>query len=101
MANLALNQGIGKILDMPGGFPGFWVHYNWGVYQDNIVPALHESFQPFIFDVIFQKRAQGPVIPKRLYSSVNFGRLKNKTAPLAQTYDFVHSIFNCLRINFE
>ena len=90
LAVLAVDEGIGEVRDMAGGFPYFGMHEDRGVEADDAVMELGHFPPPCFLDVVFELYAEGTVIPGACLSAVDFGGLKHETAPLAEADDFFH-----------
>ena len=93
VALAAVHQGVGEAGQMARGHPGLGVHQNGGV-QTHVVGVLLDKFlPPGPFDVVFQLRAQGAVVPGVGQAAVDLGPGEDKAPALAQGDDLFHGFF--------
>jgi hypothetical protein len=74
------------------GLPDGGGHDDGGFEAGDVVALAGHGVPPEFLDVALEFGAQRAVIPKAVDAAVNFGRLKNEPAPLAQRHDFFHLI---------
>ena len=53
---------------------------------------MHHHTPPIILQIALQLDAERAVIPSTVQTTVNFARLENEPAPLAETDDFLHAL---------
>ena len=85
----AVDHRIGKMRNVSARFPRRVVHEDRRVETYDIVVELRHLFPPRVLNIAFEFDAERPVIPRARLPAVNFTRLIYKTAPLAQTDDFI------------
>jgi len=93
LAFFAVNQGVGKILHVTGGFPCPRVHQDRRVKTHDVVVELGHFLPPGLGDAVFEFNAHRPVIPGPILAAVNFRRLKHKTTTLRERRDLFHRRF--------
>ena len=91
LALLAVNEGVGEILDMAGGFPHARMHEDRGVEADDVVVELCHLLPPEARDAVLQLDAHGTVVPSSRLPAVDFRRLEDEAAPLGQGDDLLHA----------
>ena len=89
----AVDHRIGKMRDVSARFPRRMMHKDRRVEADDIVVELRHLFPPRVLNIALEFDAERPVIPRARLPAVNFTRLIYKTAPLAQTDDFIKRTF--------
>src|SRR4029434_1391434 len=62
------------------------------IHSDDVVPLAHHHAPPVILEVALQLDTERAVIPNAVKATVDFTRLEDKTAPLAEASDFLHSL---------
>ena len=93
LAGLAVHKRVGKTADMPRRLPDGGVH-QYGAVDAHVVRAFgDELFPPRGFDVVFERDAEGTVIPGVCKSAVNFAAGENEPAVFAQRDEFIHREF--------
>ena len=75
---------------MAAGFPDGRRHNDGGFEADDVVAPTGHGVPPEVLDVAFEVGAERAVVPKSVDAAVNFGRLVDEPAPLAQRHDFFH-----------
>ena len=81
-----------KVSSWPAGLPDRAIHEDGAVHADHVVALPHHDAPPIVLQVPLQLDAQRAVIPAAIEPSVDFARLKNKTAPFAKADDFFHPL---------
>ena len=92
LAVFAVDKRVGKTGQMAGSFPYLRVHEDGGVEAHDVAAAVHHGAPPRLLDVALELDAERAVVPAAVEAAVNFARLEDKTAPLAQAYDGAHQI---------
>src|SRR5208337_623855 len=88
-ARLAINHRIAERVHVAAGLPDFRRHDDGGFEADDVVALAGHGIPPKFLDVALEFRAERAVVPQAVDAAVNFGRLKNEPAPLAQRHDFL------------
>src|ERR1039457_2666690 len=65
---------------------------NRTVHPNDVVALAHHHAPPVLLEIIFQLDPKRTVIPATVHSAVDFARLENESAPLAQADDFLHPL---------
>ena len=90
-ARFTIHHRIGKILDVTGGFPDFWVHKNRGIETFNIIAIGHLA-PPSFLEVAKHRHTERTIIPTAIQAAIDLGRLEHKPPPFGERYD----LFECL-----
>src|SRR5262249_14407264 len=90
----AITHRIAKGIDMAGCPPDLWMHDDGRIQACHIVTHPNHGTPPKVLDVAFQFGPKRTVIPKTVDAPVDFRRLKNKAASLAQRHNFLHQLID-------
>ena len=94
-----VEHGVFKVTHVAGGFPDTRVHDDGAIKSNNIFSELCHRFPPAGFNISLHFNPERAVIPEAINAAVDFGRLKNKTAPFAETYERIHRYFIIVRFH--
>ena len=68
------------------------MHQNRAVHADDVIALVHHDAPPIVLQITLQFDPERAVIPGAVQSAVNFARLENEAAPLAQADDLLHAL---------
>src|SRR5205823_7845899 len=78
--------------DVTGGFEHCRMRENRTVETHDVVALVHHCAPPVIFQVALQLDPERAVIPRAVEPAVNFARLKDEPAALAQAHNLFHAL---------
>src|SRR5205814_6927264 len=90
LARSTIDHRIAESVLVTARFPNRAVHQDRAVHADDVVAFVGHDAPPIIFQITLQLDAERSVIPETIQPAVDFARLKNETAPLAQADDLFH-----------
>jgi hypothetical protein len=93
VAALALHQGVGEALQVPGGLPHPSRGEDPGVEADDVVPGPDVVPPPGLLDVVAQLDAEGAVVPHPVEAAVDLAAGEDEAAPLAERHQLLHGHF--------
>ena len=96
-ALFAIQKRIGKRRDMAACLPNARMHQNIRIDFITVFALLNEAFAPSVFDIVFQARAQGTVVPSIGKPAVYIAAGENKPSVFAKCNDFFHRFFRVLK----
>ena len=91
VALFAVHHRIAESLLVARGLPHGAVHDDRAVHALHVIALPHIAAPPEVLQVFLQLHPERTVIPESIDAAVDFGRLKNEPAPLAEADDFFHS----------
>ena len=77
---------------MPAGLPDLRGHDDRRFEADDIIALAGHGVPPEFLDVALEFRAERAVIPKAVDAAVDFRRLVDEPASLAERHDFLHQL---------
>src|SRR5918998_534066 len=80
---------------MTARLPRARMHENRRVEPLNVVAHADHGVPPAVLQIALQLDPERTVIPDGSRAAVNFGRLKDEAASLAQRHELVHHILCC------
>lgn len=89
MAAQALDQRVGEGRDVTRGLPHALGQDDARVESDHVATAAHERLPPLAADVLFELRAEGPVVPRGPGTAVDLTRLEDEPAVAGKGDDLV------------
>lgn len=66
------------------------MHDDRRIESDNVVAQLRHGFPPAGLNVTLQLDAERAIVPEAVDASIDFGGLKNESAPFAEAGEGVH-----------
>ena len=88
----AIDHRIAECIHMPAGLPNRRVHNDARVERNDVVALAHHRLPPRVPQIAPQLGSEWAVVPEPVEAAVDFGRLKNKPAPLAEAHDLFHAL---------
>lgn len=93
LAGLAVDERVVEGGDVAGGDPDLGVHEDGGIEPDVIGVLLDELLPPGLFDVVFELRAEGAVVPAVGKTAVDLAPGVDEAPVLAQGHELFHRLF--------
>ena len=88
----AIDHRIAERIHMPAGLPYGRMQDDARIERNDVVALAHHRLPPRVAKIALQLGSERTVIPEPVKAAINFGRLENKTSPLAEAYDFFHAL---------
>src|SRR5437660_4016171 len=94
LAQEAIHHRITERAGMAARFPNLWMHDDRRFQPNHVIAILRHAAPPIILDVALELRTERTVIPKAIDPAVNFGRLEDQSAALAEGDNLLHAIIH-------
>ncbi len=90
-----LDERVAEDLDVAGRLPHAAGQDHRGVEAHDVVAAVDHGLPPLALDVLLQRHAERPVVPRGARAAVDLTRLEDEPAPLGEVDDRVETRGGC------